>query len=206
MKLTSDQKGMTLIEMLVGLVILVSLLGIITLLIIKSFYINRFTIEQGLNTAEIQKTMHVFTSNLREAKQADDGAYMIESADDFDLVFFANIDDDSATERLHYYLQDSQLLLGLAEVIEGSFPLVYPAADDVPPKIIGNGIVNDVSQPLFYYYNKQYPVDTENNPLATPSDVQDIGMVKLDMYVNVDTTQVPNSAHMETFVRPRNIR
>ncbi len=91
-------------------------------------------------------------------------------------------------------------------VTAGGFPLSYPEADEGDPKIIGNGIVNDDDQPIFYYYNKQYPIDTENNPLATPSDVQDIGMVKLDMHVNVDTSQVPNSAHMETFVRPRNIR
>lgn len=200
--LYNDLKGMTLPEMLVGVFVVTLLLGIISLLIIRSFYVNRYTIEQGLNTAEVQKTVRIFTRNVREAKQADNGAYMIESADDFELTFFANIDDDDVTERLHYYLEDNKLKLGIAD--PSGFPLAYPAGDE-EVRIIGNGIVNTGSQPIFYYYNKEYPVDTDNNPLATPPDIQDIGMVRLDIYVNVNTEQVPNSTHMETFVRPRNI-
>lgn len=193
---------MTLPEMLVGVFVVTLLLGIISTLIIRSFYVNRYTIEQGLNTAEVQKTVRIFTRNMREAKQADNGAYMIESADDFELTFFANIDDDDATERLHYYLEDNQLRLGIAD--PSGFPLEYPVGDE-EVRIIGNGIVNTAFQPIFYYYNKQYPIDTDNNPLATPPDIQDIGMVRLDIYVNVNTAEVPDSTHMETFVRPRNI-
>ena len=148
----TDNRGMTFIEMLIGLVVLVMLLGIISTLLIKSFYINRFTIEQGLNTAEVQKTVRIFTRNLREAKQSDNGAYMIESGADFDLVFFANIDSDGATERLHYFLDDYKLKLGIAE--PSGFPLTYPVGDS-EVKIIGNGIVNNASQPLFYYYNNE---------------------------------------------------
>lgn len=201
-KLIKDEKGMTLVEMLIGIVVLVMLLGLISALILRAFYINRFTLEQGLNAAEVQKTVRVFTRNLREATQADDGAYMIQSADDFELTFFANIDSDDAVERLHYYLEDHQLKLGITE--PSGFPVSYPAGD-TEVRIIGNGIVNTGSQPVFYYYNKDYPVDTINNPLSTPPTLQEIGLVKLDIYVNVNTTQVPNSTHMETFVRPRNI-
>jgi len=198
-----DKRGMTLPEMLVAVFVLALLLGIISTLLMKSFYINRFTIEQGLNTAEVQKTVRTFTKNLREAKQADDGAYMLETAEDFELVFYSNIDSDQETERLHYYLEDNKLKLGTTEA--AGFPLAYPESDD-EVKIIGNGVVNNESQPLFYYYNREYPIDTVSNPLATPPDIQEVGMVMLDIYVNVNTDQVPDSTHVGTFVRPRNIR
>ena len=197
-----NSRGMTLPEMLVGVFVVTLLLGIISTLIIRAFYVNRHTIEQGLNTAEVQKTVRLFTRNMREAKQADDGAYMLETAEDFELEFYANIDDDQATERLTYYLEDSTLKLGITEAT--GFPLAY--SDDFDEvRFIGNGVVNNGSQPLFYYYNKEYPIDTDNNPLTTPADIQEIGMIRLDLFVNVNTEEVPDSTHMETFVRPRNI-
>lgn len=198
-----DQKGMTIIELLVSVAVLTLLMGIISLLMFKAFYVDRYTLEQGMNTAEVQKTIRIFTRNLREAKQSDSGGYMIDAADEFELTFFANIDSDQETERLHYYMEDNQLKVGIAEA--SGFPLEYPV-DDSEIRIIGNGLVNNASQPLFYYYNKEYPIDTANNPLTSPPDIEEIGMVKIDLYVNVNTNQVPDSTHMETFIRPRNIR
>lgn len=194
--------GMTLPEVLVGVFVVTLLLGIISTLIIRAFYVNRYTIEQGLNTAEVQKTIRLFTRNMREAKQADNGAYMLETAEDFELEFYANIDDDQATERLTYYLEDNILKLGITEAT--GFPLAYPGDFD-EVRFIGNGVVNNGSQPLFYYYNREYPIDTDNNPLTTPANVEEIGLIKLDLFVNVNTEEVPDSTHMETFIRPRNI-
>lgn len=198
-----DQKGMSIIELVVATSILVLLMGMLATLLLRAFYVNRFTIEQGLNTAEVQKTIRTFTAKVREAKQSDAGGYLIELADENELIFFANIDDDDATERVHYFLEDNKLKMGIAESV--GFPAAYPAGDD-EVRIVGNGIVNNAGQSLFYYYNRDYPVDVVNNPLAVPANPVDIGMVKIDLYVNVNTIQVPDSAHMQTFVRPRNIK
>lgn len=198
-----DQRGMSIVELLVATSILIILMGVLSVVMLRTFYVNRFTIEQGMNVAEVQKTIRSFTAKLREAKQADDGAYLIMLADDNELTFYANIDSDSATERLHYFVEDNKLKLGIAE--SSGFPVTYPVNDE-EVRIVGNGIVNNVSQPVFHYYNRDYPTDTVNNPLSTPVDPVDIGMVKIDLYVNVNTIQVPDSTHMETFVRPRNIK
>lgn len=199
----ADEDGMSIVELIVATSILVLLMGVLSLIMLRAFYINRFTIEQGMNVAEVQKTIRSFTAKLREAKQSDAGGYLIGLAADDELTFFADIDDDAAIERLHYYVDSHKLMLGVSE--SSGFPASYPANDD-SVRIVGNGVVNTASQPLFQYYNREYPTDTVNNPLATPVDPVSIGMVKIDLYINVNTTKVPDSTHMETFVRPRNIK
>lgn len=202
MRFIKDKKGLTLIETVVAVAVMTILMGMITLFIIRSFYLNRFAIEQGLNAAALQNAIRSFTTNLREAKQSDEGGYMIESGDDFEMTFFSNIDDDDGTERLHYYFESGQLKMGVTEPV-GS-PVSYPAGDD-EIRTVGNGVVNTASQPIFYYYTRDYPEDLTNNPLTTPVNPQQASMVKIDLHVNVNTDQVPDSMRMETFVRPRNI-
>lgn len=194
---------MSLVELIVATSILVILIGMLSLMMLRAFYINRFTIEQGMNVAEVQKTIRSFTAKLREAKQSDAGGYLIELADDNELTFFANIDSDDATERLHYFVEDNKLKLGVSE--SSGFPVEYPVNDE-SVRIVGNGIVNTSSQPMFQYFNRDYPTDIVNNPLTTPVDPVDVGMVKIDLYVNVNTIEVPDSTHMETFIRPRNVK
>lgn len=201
--LRKNQKGMSLVELVIASALLVILMGMLSMVMLRAFYINRFTIEQGMNVAEVQKTIRSFTAKLREAKQSDAGGYLIEVATEDELTFFANIDDDSATERLHYFVQNNQLQLGISK--PAGFPSTYPV-NDTAVRIVGNGVVNSESQPLFQYYNREYPSDTVNNPLTMPIDTVEIGMVKIDLYINVNTIEVPDSTHMETFVRPRNIK
>lgn len=199
----ADENGMSIVELIVATSILVLLMGVLSLIMIRAFYINRFTIEQGMNVAEVQKTIRSFTAKLREAKQSDAGGYLIELATSDELTFFANIDDDDETERLHYYVDNNKLMLGTSDSF--GFPVSYPVNDE-DVRIVGNGLVNTASQPLFQYYNRDYPTDTINNPLTIPVESVDIGMVKIDLYVNINTIEVPDSTHMETFIRPRNIK
>lgn len=189
-------------ETIVAIGVMVILVGTISVFVIRAFSINRIALEQGLNASALQNSIRNFTTNLREAKQSDSGGYMLESGDDYEIVFYANIDDDDATERLHYYLENSQFKMGIAE--PAGFPPVYPVNDE-ETRIIGNGVINTAEQYLFYYYNEDYPIDTDNNPLVTPIAPQEVSLIKLNLHMNVDPEQHPDSMHMETFIRPRNI-
>ncbi|MDA3814853.1 MAG: type II secretion system protein [Patescibacteria group bacterium] len=197
-----DERGMTLVELVMACSIMVLLMGIISVMIIRSFFVNKYTFEQGLNATALQSSLSNFSRYLREARQSDAGGYLIEYADDFELYFFADIDNDSVTERVHYFVENYQLKIGSSD--PNGFPVSYPAEDE-EIRIIGNGVVNNATQPVFYYYNQDYPSDVINNPLTAPVSPQEIGMIKIDLYVNIDTTHVPDSMRMGTFVRPRNI-
>lgn len=193
---------MTLVEVVMASFVLVSMLGMIILVLNKTLFVNRYAIEQGLNTYSIDSSLKNFSRYLREARQSDAGDYLINSVGNFELVFFSNVDDDPAIERVRLFLDNRELKMGLAES-EG-FPAVYPA-DDQETRIIGTGIVNTGDQPLFYYYNRDYPADQVNNPLQGEFFSQDVGLIKIDVYANIEPGHTPENMRMQTFVRPRNI-
>jgi len=197
-----NKNGMTLVEVYVACSVIVILAGIVSIMVIKSFAINRYTIEQGMNTASIQNTLTKFSRHLREAKQSDEGGYLIELADDFDLVFYADINDDPAVERVHYFLEDNQFKMGISNA--SGFPSQYPHSDQIV-NTIGNGVINNSIQPIFYYYEKDYYGQVDETFLPTPAQPSLIGLIKVDLYVNTNPGHIPENTHVETFVRPRNI-
>lgn len=206
MKINFFQKkssGMTLTEMLVAISVSTLLTMVISTTVTRTFMVNRYTFEQGLNNATLENSTRNFVRYLREARQSDEGGYLIESADDFELVFFADVDEEVGVERVRYFLEDHKLKMGVA--FPRGNPVEYPIADD-EVKIIGNGIMNTADQPIFYYYTKEYPLEAEGNPISTPVLPNEIGLIKLDIYANINPEKAPNNMRMETFVRPRNIK
>lgn len=193
---------MTLVEVITASAILVLISGVATVALVKTFDINRYTIEQGLNNSTLRISVSNFTKNIREARQSDAGGYLIFSGDDFDLRFFADIDDDLVTEKLHYFLEDNYFKLGISDPI--GFPAEYPSGDD-EVKIIGSNILNGTGEPIFYYYDGDDLSDLENNPLLTPITPDDVSLIKLHLITNVNPDQNPKNMEIETLVRPRNI-
>lgn len=193
---------MTLIEVLMASFVMTAMMGMIILVLNKTLFVNRYTIEQGLNTYSIDSSLKNFSRYLREACQSSTGEYPINSASDFELVFFSNVDDDSAIERVRIFLENTQLKMGIAEA--DGFPATYPE-NDQEERIIGTGIVNAPEQPIFYYYNRDYPKDQINNPLQGDFFPQEIGLIQLDVFVNIEPGHTPENMRMQTFIRPRNI-
>jgi len=50
------------------------------------------------------------TKELREARMGDDGSYIIEKAEDYEIVFYSDIDKDGDTEKVRYFVYQSQTL------------------------------------------------------------------------------------------------
>ena len=126
-KIRKDGRGMTLVELLVASAIMILLMGIISLVLARSFFVNKYALEQGLNNTQLQNSIRNFSANIREARQADSGEYLLKTAEKFNLVFYADADNDGITERVHYYLDGTSLKMGTAE--PSGFPRVYPADD-----------------------------------------------------------------------------
>jgi prepilin-type N-terminal cleavage/methylation domain-containing protein len=203
-KILSSQKGLSLVEMLVVTVIF-SLILIGALMLIKYIYKNYgFAMEQGLSLNEVQKGLKVLTDDIRGGRQADSGAYTIVSADKFDFVFYADIDKDNITERIHYYLQDNSIKKGVTS--PAGTPASYPSEDQSTVTLVTH-IINSDDQPLFYFYDTNYPTDQTNNPLAVPvSDINKIRLVKIDMFYNLDPFRAPDNIRLESFVEMRNLK
>ena len=200
MKISVDKRGLTLIEMLVSIAITIILLGSLSMFIIRSFQLNKYAIEQGLNSSVMQNAMHSFSANLREARQGEEGSYLLNDCQDYEITFFSDIDNDDVVEKLTYYLNNGQLILQIIEPDMGVNPPSYDTGSG-SARVIGAGVVNEtLSEPLFYYYEED-----GTTPLAAGFDSSQVELVRLKIFVNVDIEEAPDSMQLETMIRPRNI-
>lgn len=198
-------QGMSLVEMMVAIFIMSAGMIGFTLLFSSTWRSNKYIVESGVTAVQVNRAMAEIVNNLRKIRQADDGDYPIESGDDFDLTVYVDIDADGVTERVHYWLDaaNEQIKRGVREPSSAT-PPTY-AVGDGTTTVIANFIVNDTSQPVFYYYNENYPGDTINNPLSTPIAIEDVRLVRVLLRMNIDPVRAPNNINVETFVDLRNL-
>lgn len=205
MKRPRSLKAMTLLELLIAISVALIAMEGFTYLFIKTWDTNKFVLEEGMASAAASRATNKIVIQLRAVQQADNGDYPIESADDFDLVFYCDVDDDGVVERVHYFLDQAndQLNMGVSNPIAGN-PITYPVSDDTVT-VVTSYVVNESDNPTFYYYNDDYPGDTVNNPLTTPTNVGDIQMIRVHLYVNINPVHAPDNINIESFVDLRNL-
>jgi type II secretory pathway pseudopilin PulG len=203
-----DQKfrnsGMTVVEMLIAMFIFMLIMGGSIFLLQQIYQRYGFAMEQGMSVNQVQHSLKIMIEEIRRASVADSGAYPIQNATNFDLVFFGDIDNDGITERVHYYLQNESIKKGVTK--PSGIPPTYPSGDQTTTTI-GNYIKNIVNQPLFSYFNSSYPADQVNNPLTDPvSQINTIRMIKIDIYFNLDPLKAPDNIRLESYVEMRNLK
>lgn len=199
------QRGLTLIELIVAIGIMLIAMQGFTLLFLKSWDTNKFILEEGIASASVSHTVNKIIKELRGVRQADNGDFPVASGSDFDLKVYIDIDGDTVTERVHYFLDlnTDQMKIGVTKPT-GSTPVTYPATDDTVT-VLAKYIVNESNNPVFYYYNKNYPGDTTNNPLAVPVKVGDVRLIRVHLLLNIDPIHAPNNINIESFVDLRNL-
>lgn len=193
-------KGMSLVEMIVAIGIFsMGMLGF-TLLFVNSWSQNKYTIEMGQTAMAVSQGVNEMARYIRETRQADNGSYPVVSANDNDVVFYGDYDRDGVTERIHIYKSGTDIILGIREP-SGGFPVTY-ASGDGTTRVIAQRIVNTGSQPIFYYYGSDYPV---NNVPLNPATVPNIRLVQIDLYMNIDPNHAPDNVSIQTFTEMRNL-
>lgn len=194
---------MTLVEMMIAIFIFVLVLAGLTTLFVQSFRNNAFILEEGQTALVNQRAVDQVVRDIRRARQSDNGGYPVVSGSDFDLVFYADADGDGKTERIHYFLDNGSLKKGIRLPTAGT-PVTY-AAGDATVTTVATAVYNTNSQPIFTYYNANYPGDTTNNPLATPIAVANARLVKVHIAMNIDPNHAPDSINFESFAELRNL-
>jgi len=108
----SIKKGFTIIETLVTVAIFTLALGAIVSAIIMTYRSQNYSFQQSLAINEARKGIETMVKELREAKMGDDGSYIIEKAEDYEISFYSDIDKDGDTERVRYSIYQSNSLTG----------------------------------------------------------------------------------------------
>ncbi len=197
--------GMTIVEMVIAMFIFSLIMLGSSFAMSKVYEYYHYSMEQGMSVNLAQQGMKVMIEEMRGARQADSGAYAISFADDDELIIYADYDHDSVVERVHYYLDRNQRVVKKGVRDPSGNPPTY-ADGDATTTVIANYVVNSQSQPLFKYYNINYPADQQNNPLATPAQANVVRLAKIEMYINMDPSRTPDNIKLESFVEFRNLK
>lgn len=199
------RKGMTLVEVMVSITILVLSMGGFSLLYLRSLQSNSFILESGLVASTASRGVDLMVDELRGASTSSAGAYPLVSGSDFDVVFYANIDSDDAIERVHYYLNATTdtMYRGVTDPDMSVSPATYASGDGVTTTV-ATYATNETNQPVFTYYDKNYPSGT-TTPLTTPVSVASVRLVKVLLRINIDPIKAPNNINIESFTELRNL-
>ena len=196
-----NKNGFTLVEVsIAGLLIIVLGISILGLQRVMGD-VQLTAVDNIINVDESNYAISMITKEVRTARPADNGAFLLESATPQRFTFYSDIDSDNSSEKISYFL-DAQSLKKSTTQPTGN-PISYPE-ENAKITTITNYIRNN-EQPVFYYYNENWPSDTTTNPLVSPVNVSQIQMIKIYLVVNneEDTNQ---DYVLESFVHIRTIK
>jgi prepilin-type N-terminal cleavage/methylation domain-containing protein len=198
-------KGLTLIELLVVLFIIGAIMQGFTYLFVRTWETNKFILELGLASSMAQRANNKLVVDLRGIQQSDSGTFPIAEATNMSLTIYSDIEDDGVVERVHYYLDQAsdELRVGITNPTS-AVPPTYPSGDEIM-YVLAPYVVNESTDPIFYYYNEDYPGDTTNNPLSLPTSLANIQMVRIKLFINIKPITAPENVYIESFVDLRNL-
>jgi type II secretory pathway pseudopilin PulG len=199
---SKNKSGMSLIETMAAILIFMFGMIAVALFFSRTWKNNAYILEAGDATASASSALDKTVKSLRKVRQGDDGSYPVVSVGNFDLVVYLDDNNDGKTERVHYFLSNGTFKKGVTAPTAGS-PVTYPAGDQTVTTVLKN-VVNTNSQPVFTYYNDNYPIDTVNNPLVNPQ-VSDVSLIQIHLWVNIKPNTAPDNVNFESFAELRNL-
>lgn len=190
-------KGMTLVELLVAMSIIAIVLTGMTIFFVTIWKSQGYQIKLGQASLVASQGVSKVVKNIRQAQQGDDGSYLFKSGNNFDIVFYANIDDDDIVERVHYYLSGNIFYMGVTDS-SSSPPYSYPA-DDETVSVISKNVVNTATDYIFSYY------DNNATLMAVPVATGSVRMIEVQLLIDVDPFSSPIPVTVKSRTTMRNL-
>lgn len=187
-------KGFTLIELLVSTAILVILAGGF-LGIQYIFSQNQVSAWKSYNNIEeVNRILQSLVKEIRDARQSEDGAYLLDTANDQEIIFYSDYDYDGVVEKIRYSLSGTNLIKGVTR--PSGDPLEYLSSNEIVDIISPN--IRNGSSPVFYYFDENYPEDTINNPLVQGGRIANTRVVKILLVINQEPDEPESDFQLES--------
>lgn len=190
------RQGFTLIETIITIVVFALSMGAISGFIWMGYRTQSYTWQQSTAIAEARKGVETMVKEIREARIGDDGAYVIEKAEDFEFIFYSDIDKDAATERVRYFIQGTDFKKGV--INPTGWPIQYPPASE---EVVTLSQYVRNQPPIFHYYDGQ---GGEIAPL--PARLKDTKLMKVYLVININPNRPPQDFTLESAVQIRNLK
>jgi prepilin-type N-terminal cleavage/methylation domain-containing protein len=197
MYIKRNKKGMSLIEMMVAIAIFTIGIGIFIFLFIRSWEMYTFSFSTGQSQLMASQGVQRIVDIIRNAQQADNGAFPLVMAREEEIVLYANIDTDSSIERVRIFLSDNKIFLEIRNATAGT-PPQYSEGYESSQEIVRDIIQGD-ERILFSYY------DESNTRLTGTFPINDVKMVKIDLMVDDNVEKLPEGIAIESYASIRNL-
>ncbi len=195
-----NQKGFTLLEMVISLAIFSLVLGLVSLFARNIFYYGSI-FSGGLSAYdESKKILQPIASEIRSTSQSSLGSYALEATEDNNFIFFADINNDGLRERVRYFLSGSTLRKGV--IVPSGAPLVYSSSSEILSDVVHN--LRNNGTPIFNYYNASYNGNTA--ALTQPINILDVRLIKITLIIDTDPNRSPTPVTVTTQISLRNIK
>ena len=197
-----NNQGFTLLELLVSMGIFSLIMGAAVWLIVTGLRSNSIIWDQLETQNDGRAVLQNVVDDTRRAEYSSVGSYPIVLAEDYEFIFYANIDNDAERERVRFRLDGSDVKRGIINPTGN--PFTYDE-DNEEEKIIGNYVVNIAEgNPLFFYYDQSY--GGTSTPLVTPATVTDVRAVRVNLEIEKDAEKTPVPLQVESTVQIRNLK
>ncbi|MCS7183977.1 MAG: hypothetical protein NZ866_01345 [Patescibacteria group bacterium] len=181
-------KSFTLIEILLSLLIICLIVIMMIFFTINIANFNTYFVFNLGKQREVILTATIMSKELRSMSQSNIGNYPIEKAQNNEIIFYSNIDNDNLIERIRYFVESNSFKKGIIKP-QGN-PLNYSQSNEIFYLMISELYDSNI----FQYFNK-------NNQLT--SEIINIKLIK----VNLSTKDNKNNPFYYSFlVAPRNLR
>lgn len=192
-------QGFTLVEVLVGFLLLLAL-GLAITGLNQAISQNQLVVWQNyLNVDQANAYMNNLVRELRMARSADNGAYPLETVNDQEISFYTDLDFDNQTEKVRYYLVGTSLFKGVVEPV--GYPATYPPSQEKLIKL--TDYVRNGSTAIFTYYNGAWPADTTHNPLNLPNRLAETKLLRLYLRLNTQQEKPDEDFILESYTQIR---
>ena len=195
-----DNRGITLVEIIVAVSVFSFLALAITSLFLTSWRYNSIVWEQLKTQNEGRKATQDFVNELRTASQSSIGAYPIEAAATTSVTFYTNIDTDTLRERVRYFMSNRNLKRGVIKPTGN--PLTYNSLNEVVTEVAHD--VANTTTPVFYYYDSNY--SGAEAALTYPIDVTAIRVIKITLQLDENPNLTPTPFFIESKGLLRNLK
>ena len=200
---TRTRLGFSLPEVIVAIAVLGVLAILVTRFFIDSIQIGPYIGDQIDSVDEARDSLQIMSWVVREASDGDNGNYMVSGAGNNSLGLYANVDADADRELILFELDGEELKMITTQ--PSGNPVQYLSSNSTEA-VLSKNVVNGTitGDPIFQYYNTDYPADLINNPLSSPVSVVDISLIKIQLDVKINPNSGPSETRVETFIRLRN--
>jgi len=195
------QFGMTLVEMLVSVALIIIVMGGAAGFVIGLYRAYYYTFEQSQAVNEALIGVETMTKEIREAVSGNDGSYIIEKADDFEFIFYSDIDGDSLVERVRYFLDGSNFTKEVIRPV--GMPLHYITNPSDPSYLKSTTFLSTHVRnlpPIFRYF------DGNLQELPSPARLKDTKIMRVNLVVNIQPDRLPGDFVLESEVQLRNLK